>query len=154
MSIRVLDFFPAVVSMTPDISFQIISNKKFSQVSRDQREFYCFDITGSLQGSFVAYSEEDLEDQTKGVLIEALNIVIGKVIGSIEDESGILLDLSAPVIDATAPYDISAKNEVCYQLKIKDKEVNCFLFNDLQQLIDLKERTSPVLHGKEGVTHA
>ncbi len=153
MPIRVMDYFPETVALNPEISFQIVNNKKFSQIPRDQKEFISFEISGNLKGSIIACSDSSLSDLVRGVLVEALNIVIGKTISSIEEEAGFIMHLNAPKIEKDPPCDISAKNTMFYQLKLNHEVINCFLFHDLQQQVDLKLRTSPVIHENEGVTN-
>ncbi len=154
MGIRTANLFPDFIPLTNTLSLQFVHHKKFSQAPLENKDWILFNISGAFSTTLYCVLDKNIKSDLLGAFVEGLNIILGKTITELENQTGLLLDLSAPEKIDGFIHDVSSKNIVQYNLSTPEGDYSCSIYSDLQQQIDLKIRTAPVTHKKQGELNA
>lgn len=155
MSLVFKNFFPEYLEIAPEISMNLTSSKKFSQIPKiEDNKIICFNVNGDINGSFYCTIDKEISDYEFSIFTESMNIMLGNTLASLEENSGFVVNIDCPLFEQKNISNISARNLMHCTLTIQLKNFDCFIYHDLQQFFDQKLITKPVNYKEEGSSHA
>lgn len=125
-----LNHFPQLVQMSPDIYINLIEFSKNVALDKVQflnpKNLFSFNISGEVTGTFTC-STISFNDLQKAAFVEGMNILIGNTISSIEEKTGMTLNLESPQKGNSLKED-DLVHRINYNFHFYDKVFPCSIY--------------------------